>query len=54
MRIKDLQKDHKIEKASISISFRITKAHSEFMKKNNVSPTKLFRASVEELMKETK
>ena len=51
MKIKDIQRDHKPEKRKISISIRINKKHSEFMKKNNISPTKLFIKRLEELMK---
>ncbi len=51
MEIKDIQRDHKPEKRKIAISIRIAKKHSEFMKKKNISPTKLFIKSLEKLMK---
>ena len=49
MEVKNLQR---IEKRNISISIRISKKHSNFMKDKNISPTKLFISSVEELMDE--
>lgn len=49
--MKDIQRESKPEKRTVSISFRIKKSHSEFMMKNNISPTKLFIGSLEELMK---
>ena len=53
MEIKDIQRTKKPEKR-ISISMRILKSHSDFMRKNNISPTKLLISSLEELMKKNK
>jgi len=49
MEIKNIQRKHNPEK-KISISIRISKKHSDFMKEKNISPTKLFIGSLEELM----
>ena len=54
MEIKEIQRKNKPEKRKISISIRIAKKHSEFMKEKNISPTKLFIKSLEELMKNKK
>jgi len=54
MEIKDIQKNELPEKRDIPISIRITKKHSEFMTKNNISPTKLFFKILEDLMKKNK
>ncbi len=54
MKIENIQREHRPEKSNVSISFRITKTHSEFMKKNNISPSKLFRNALEEIMKGNK
>lgn len=54
MEIKNIQREHKPGNKSVPIGFRITKKHSEFMKKNNISPTKLFIKALEELMKKNK
>ena len=51
MELKDIQKDHKPERRNVPVALRITKSHSEFMKTNNISPTKLFINTLEELMK---
>ena len=51
MEIENIQREHKPDKRKVSISIRITKKHSEFMKEKNISPTKLFIKSLEELMK---
>ena len=51
MKIENIQKKYKLnEKRNISISLRISKTHSKFMNEKNISPTKLFIKSLEELM----
>ena len=50
MEIKKIQRDDRPEKAKVSISFRITKTHSDFMRKHNISPTMLFREALNDLM----
>jgi len=50
MELKNIQKEHKPEKRNVPIALRITKTHSEFMKANNISPTKLFVSALEELI----
>ncbi len=50
MKIKDIQRKEQREK-KISISIRVSKEISDWMSKNNISPTKLFITSVKELMK---
>lgn len=49
MEIKGLQRK---EGKSVQISIRTSKAKSEFMKKNNLSPNAVFDKAIEELMKE--
>ena len=49
MEIKDIQKNTKGR--IVPISFRISKEHSDFMKEKNISPTKLFIKSLENLMR---
>jgi len=49
MKIEDIQR---IERKSIPIGVRTFPSYSEWMKKNNVSPTALFNKAVKELMKE--
>ncbi len=50
MEIKDIQRGKGKEK-KISISIKISKEISNWMKEKNISPTKLFVTSVEEMMK---
>ncbi len=50
MEIKNIQRN-KAREEKISISIRVSKKISTWMSKNNISPTKLFVTSVEELMK---
>ncbi len=50
MEIENIQKEHRPEKRNVPIALRITKTHSEFMKANDISPTKLFVSALEELM----
>lgn len=50
MKIKDVQRI--IENKDIVMSIRTSKEDSEFMKKHNISPTKLFHKALEELKKE--
>ncbi len=50
MEIKNIQRRQRAEK-KISISIRISKEISIWMRKNNISPTKLFLTAVEPLMK---
>ncbi len=49
MEIKDIQRKKKTYKR-ISISIRISKVQSDFMKKHNISPTKILIKVLEELM----
>ncbi len=51
MEIKNIQR---IERKSVPIGIRTFPSYSEWMKKNNVSPTALFNEAVKELMKEKK
>lgn len=53
MEIKDIQRKKKPEKR-ISISMRILKSHSDFMKEHNISPTKLLTKALEGLMNKKK
>lgn len=53
MEIKEIQRKKKPEKR-ISISMRILKSHSDFMRKHNISPTKILVKALEELMKKAK
>ena len=48
MELKNIQRK---DRRKISIGIKITKTHSEFLKKHNISPTALFLAALEELMK---
>jgi len=48
---KDIQRR---ERKSISVSIRITKRNSKFMKDNNISPNALFDKVIEELMSKDK
>lgn len=52
MEIKDIQKTE--EKKSIVVSVRITKANSQWLMDNNLSPTKLFNKAIEELKESEK
>ncbi len=54
MELKNIQRYHKPEKRNVSIALRITKSHSEFMKTNNISPTKLFVNALEEIIQKKK
>lgn len=51
MEIQNIQRDRTGEDRSVSLSIRTTKKGSEYMKKQNVSPTKLFNESLKDLMK---
>lgn len=53
MEIKDIQREKKPEKR-VSISIRVLKSDSDFMKNNNISPTKLLIKALEELRKKKK
>ena len=48
MEIKDIQRNKRKEK-KVPISLRISKELSEWMRKNNVSPTKLFVSAIEQM-----
>ena len=50
MEIENLQRKKKPEKR-ISISIRLLKSHSDFMRAKNISPTKLLVNALEELIK---
>ncbi len=50
MEIKNLQRKKRAEK-KISISIRVSKEISNWLRKENISPTKLFVNAVEPLMK---
>jgi len=51
MEIKNIKK---IERRNKIISIRTYKAYSEWMKENNISPSKVFNEAVKELMEEKK
>lgn len=53
MEIKDIQRDKRKEK-KISMSIKVSKEISDWMRKNNISPTKLFVTTIEQLMKDNK
>lgn len=48
MEIKNIQRNKNKEK-KIPLSIKVSKEISDWMKKENISPTKLFLASIEEL-----
>ena len=48
MEIKNIQRDKRIEKR-VPLSIRIPKRLSDWLRKNNISPTKLFVEAIEEL-----
>ena len=54
MELKDIQKNDKEHLKNVVISVRTTKANSEWMKENKVSPTILFNKALEEIMESTK
>ena len=47
MEIKEIQRN---ERKNVSISLRITKKHSEFMREKNISPTALFIKALDKIM----
>ena len=49
MEIKDIQRGKKAEK-KISISIKVSKEISKWMRKNNISPTKVFLTAIKPLM----
>ena len=52
MEIQNIQKDKNIgEDRSVPMSVRTSKEKSEYMKKQNISPTKFFNLSLDEMMK---
>ena len=51
MELKDVKKSRK-ERKTIVISVRTFPNYSEFLKKNEISPTLLFNKAIEEIMKE--
>lgn len=52
MEIKNIQRVRdKNEDSSVPIGLRTSKVKSEYMKKQNISPTKLFNTALNELMK---
>lgn len=52
MEIQNIQKDkRKDDDRSIPLSVRTSKKKSEYMKNKNISPTKLFNTTLDELMK---
>ena len=52
MKIEELQRVKSDQDRSIALSIRTSKEKSEFMKKHNISPTKVFNTALEELMRE--
>ncbi len=46
----EIQNIQRKERRNIPLSLKITKKYSEFMKKENISPTALFNEAVKELM----
>ncbi len=53
MEIKDIKRRKPIER-KICISLKVSKGISDWLKKNQVSPTKLFVGACEELMEKDK
>ena len=53
MELKNLQRDKKVQR-KVSISIKVDKDLSDFLRKKNLSPTKIFVSSVLELMKQNK
>ena len=53
MEIKNIQRDKKKEK-KISMSIKVSKRISDWMKQNNISPTKVFVTAIEQLMEDNK
>ncbi len=51
MKIKDVQK---IDKRHRSITIRVTKETSDWMKEKNISPTVLFNSAIAELRRKNK
>ncbi len=48
MEIKNIKKD---DKKNVTVTIRTFGSYSKWMKKNNISPTKVFNEAVKELMK---
>ncbi len=53
MEIKNIQRVKRKEKR-ISLSIKVSKEISDWMKKKNISPTKLFVSAIEQIMKSNK
>jgi len=52
MKLKEVQRKEDKIKRKVTMSIRTTKEVSEWMKENNVSPTRVFDLAIEELRKE--
>ena len=52
MKIQDMKRDKRVRR--ISISIKITQELSDWLRKHNLSATKIFVGAVEELMREKK
>ena len=53
MEIKNIQRDKRKEK-KVSMSIKVSKEISDWLRKNNISPTKLFVSAIEQMMKSNK